>query len=226
MLFFSQLLSPRAGNCRKVFKIPTLFCQNPAVSQSFVMGKPEIETIKEKSQPGSFLSELICILNGSRLKGDTFCKHKPCWVIQDSTFSSPSPPPSSENARSPNGSTHRAVVLYTKEQQEIHIGGWLFFLVKSSNACGRGIGVRQVQAIGFCVLCVLLAITFSRPWTLPRAHSGKGRASQNLQEKHFCERGIVVGWILSPRPPPANHVQVEPQIATLFRNRVFTDVIS
>lgn len=44
-------------------KFLSLLCQNPVVLQSFVMDKPEIETIKGKSQLGSGLSELICILN-------------------------------------------------------------------------------------------------------------------------------------------------------------------
>lgn len=56
-------------------KLLPLFCQNPVRLQSFVMDKPEIETITEKSQPGSVLSEQICILNWSHLMREASCKH-------------------------------------------------------------------------------------------------------------------------------------------------------
>lgn len=69
-------------------KLLPLFCQNPVVLQSFVMDKPGIETIREKSQPGSVVSELICILNWNCLMGETFCKYEHRQVISNSTFSS------------------------------------------------------------------------------------------------------------------------------------------
>lgn len=75
-------------------KLLPLFCQNPLALQSFVMGKTEIETIKEKSQPRSVWSELICILNWNCLTGETLCKHKHCPVIPNTTSCSSSSSPS------------------------------------------------------------------------------------------------------------------------------------
>lgn len=62
-------------------KLLPLFCQNPVRLQSFVMDKPEIETITEKSQPGSVLSEQICILNWSHLMREASCRHTHCGMI-------------------------------------------------------------------------------------------------------------------------------------------------
>ena len=159
--------------------------------------KPETETIKEKSQPGSVLSELICILNWSLLKGDTHC-----WVIPNSTFSfSLSPfllPLSSENARNPNGSPHRTAALHTEKQQETHIDGWLFFLLSSSNANGRG--GSQVQTTVSCLLCYA-GFTLSRPWILPRAHSGEGRGLPELARKAVLSGGNCSRWNIVPTPP-------------------------
>lgn len=101
LLFFSLCYYPlELEIAGKNLKLLPLFCQNPDVLQSFVMDKPEIETIKEKHQPGSVLSELICNLKWNCLTAKTFYKHKHCQVIPSSTFSSSF---SSENAQSLRG---------------------------------------------------------------------------------------------------------------------------
>lgn len=168
------------GTAGKNSKLLPLFCQNPVRLQSFVMGKPEIETMTEKSQPGSGLLGPICILNWSHLMGEASCKHTHCRMITKQHFVF-----SFFLQKMPKalvGSSTRAAVLYTDQQQEHN--QWCFFLVEGSDTKGSGMWVRQVKTNGFhlCYLCSP-GPTFSRPCTLAQTLSGKGRSLLKLVRK-------------------------------------------
>ena len=159
------------------------------------MGKPKTETIKEKSQPGSVLSGLICILNWSLLKGN---KH--CWVIPNSTFSSSLspflPPLYSENARNPNGSPHRTAALHTEKKRTSMVG---FSSSWAAAMLTAGVAVRCRPL--FLVFCVMLALHSQGPEFFHKHIQVKAGASQNLPEKQFCQGATVVAGILSPHLP-------------------------
>lgn len=170
--------------------------------QSFVMDKPEIETITEKSQPGSVLSGIICILNWSHLMGEASSKHISAEWNQTALFLFFFF--LSENAKSPSGKQYKGQSVVYKLATR-NTNQWFFFLVKSSDRKGSGCGLDKVKAIVFrvCRLCSP-GPTFSRPWTLTQTPSGKGRSLLKLVRKAILwERNCSGLNIVLPAP---NHV--------------------